>query len=540
MGRYQSSDEQPDDESASILLIEDNPTDARYIELLVEELDDGQYELVHVWDLAAGLEQISQESVDVVLLDLNLPDSLGLDTVRTLHSAAPSVPIVVLTATNEDQMAVQALQLGAQDYLPKDGIEPSLLVRSVRYAIERKRLTERAHAHLKAEQLIASLSSILIGVDEKGRVTRWNECAADTFGIPSRTVHGRPLRECDIPWIDEGAADEILSCLSSDVSRKFEDLRFADSDGRERLLSLTVSPVKTRSGDRAGLVLLGAETTEKRRLEEQLRQSQKLECVGQLAAGMSHEFKNLLTAVRGFTELAMHETVEDSEAYQYMEQVLAATERAAQITNQLLGFSRRQDLKRTNVQLNSAVSSVVEMLQPLIGWHINLTATCTNELWSIQADQGLLEQVLLNLCLNARDAMPDGGALAISTTNVQISENEAVANPNLHPGRYVCLTVTDTGYGMSPETTARIFEPFFTTKPRGKGTGLGLSMVYGIILQHQGVVDVQSEPGAGTQFAIYLPATNGEPTAKSGRQSSSWRHESESVDVVSLADSVVP
>ncbi|MBC8871914.1 MAG: response regulator [Planctomycetes bacterium] len=249
-----------------------------------------------------------------------------------------------------------------------------------------------------------------------------------------------------------------------------------------------------------------------REKDEQLRQKQKLEAIGSLAGGVAHEFNNLLQAIRGYNQFAMDQLSADDQAYQDLQQSLVATDRAAALTRQLLNFSRRESLSKTAVDLNDVVQAVVKMMQPVIGERIQICTDLDNEIGTVLADPTMLQQALMNLSINSRDAMPEGGKLIVRTDTIAISEMYADTHPDVRPGHYARIIITDTGHGMSPEVRQRIFEPFFTTKEVGKGTGLGLAMVYGVVTEHTGAVHVYSEPGEGTTFRIYLPLQDA-PTA---------------------------
>ena len=245
--------------------------------------------------------------------------------------------------------------------------------------------------------------------------------------------------------------------------------------------------------------------TELAERDEQLRQSQKLEAIGSLAGGIAHEFNNLLQAIRGYTRYAMKGLLEEESRYQDLQQVMAAAERATSLTRQLLGFSRHEEIDRRELNPVTVLRSVVNMLRPLIGAPIKIITNASGQLGTIFADPGLIQQMLLNLCINARDAMPDGGHIMLTLRRRYFSEKNYKLKSLPKPGPYLLMSVTDNGSGMSPEVQQRIFEPFFTTKEVGVGTGLGLSVVYGIVQQHQGAIDVTSELGFGTTFNVYLP-----------------------------------
>ena len=291
------------------------------------------------------------------------------------------------------------------------------------------------------------------------------------------------------------------------------DFKIRTREGGRRWLSDAAIQVRNESGEVVGTLgilqdITGRKESEedKSRLEAQLRQSQKMEAVGQLAGGVAHDFNNLLQAILGYVTMGMSGLSRDERRYRDLEQVKKAGERAATLTRQLLTVSRRQVLQPSNVNLNDIITDVSKMLRRVIGEHIELAIERGDDLETVRADAGMMEQVILNLSVNARDAMPDGGQLTIKTGTTALDAAFCASHAGAHPGRYVLLSVKDTGIGMPPETLEHIFEPFYTTKDAEKGTGLGLSMVYGIVKQHEGLIYTQSELGQGTTFDIYLPA----------------------------------
>ena len=273
------------------------------------------------------------------------------------------------------------------------------------------------------------------------------------------------------------------------------------------------SPITDAGGAMAGVVGVATDITERTQLEEQLRQSQKLESVGRLAGGIAHDFNNMLTAINGYAELIMARLPETDPMREEVEDIKRAAEKASLLTYQLLAFSRKQILRPKTLNLNEVVSDVSKMLQRLIGDDIVIVARLGPDLHPVNADPGQVAQVLMNLSVNARDAMPDGGVLTLETANVDLDADYAAAHLGVQPGRYVMLAVSDTGTGMSPDIQRRIFEPFFTTKPVGKGTGMGLATVHGIVNQSGGSLWVYSEVGHGSTFKIYLPRA-AEPAAR--------------------------
>ena len=311
-------------------------------------------------------------------------------------------------------------------------------------------------------------------------------------------------------WGDPRAQADFLELIKTEHSVKDRELRVTGDDGRVRTY-LTSAEVIDLQGEECILVVSN-DITEHRALEEQLRQSQRIEAIGQLAGGVAHDFNNILTAIAGYSDLSLRRLGIEHPVSKNIEQIQKAGTRAAGLTRQLLAFSRRQILQAKLFDLNSLVADMSTMLHRLIGEDIQLTTMLKPQIGQIKADPGQIEQVLLNLVVNARDAMPVGGKLTIETAKVQLDEDYAGRHISVKPGPYVLLAVTDTGTGMDATTRERIFEPFFTTKDVGKGTGLGLSTVYGIVKQSGGYVWVYSEVGKGTSFKVYLPVVGDHPT----------------------------
>jgi len=266
----------------------------------------------------------------------------------------------------------------------------------------------------------------------------------------------------------------------------------------------------TRDSDGYPRYLQGVmlDITERKQIEAQFVQAQKMQAVGQLAAGVAHDFNNILTAISGYSDLLLSQLAVDDPVRPHAQEIERAAYRAARLTRQLLAFSRRQVLEPHVLDLKAVVTEMVNMLQRLVGENINVRVTLAEHLGHIRADPGQIEQVIMNLAVNSRDAMPNGGTLAIQTANAALGPEECAELGELTAGDYVMLAVTDTGIGMSAEVKARVFEPFFTTKELGKGTGLGLATCYGIVRQSGGQMSVHSEPGQGTTFKIYLPHVN--------------------------------
>lgn len=375
-----------------VLLIEDNEDDVTLIREMLSENEELGVTLDWADRLGTGLAQLTRDTIDLVLLDLSLSDSRGLDTFTTVQAHAQDLPIIVLTGLDDEAMARQAVRKGAQDYLVKGRLDGYSLSRAARYAVDRKQ-AEKA------------------------------------------------LRES----------------------------------------------------------------------EAQLRQAQKMESIGQLACGIAHDFNNLLTVINSYSDMLLGDMgFDDTFRQSGLEQIKEAGHRAASLTRQLLAFSRRQILEPKVLDLNEAVSSMAKLLRRLIGEDIALVLCPHPQLGRVKADPGQVEQIIMNLAVNARDAMPGGGQVTIETMNVELDGSSTRTHPAGRPGSYVLLAVSDTGCGMNADTLARIFEPFFTTKEFGKGTGLGLATVDGIVKQSGGSIRVSSDLGKGTTFKIFFPCVESE------------------------------
>ncbi len=312
-------------------------------------------------------------------------------------------------------------------------------------------------------------------------------------------------------WLEAIHPEDLSRILEASVNKQTggiydEIYRIVRPDGSLRWIHDRAFPIRDAVGEVYRIVGTAEDITRQRELEEQFRQAQKMESIGQLAGGVAHDFNNLLTVINCYSQLLLESPGLPPDAGEMLKEVFTAGERAAKLTQQLLTFSRKQAIRTEIIDLNEIVTDVAKMLRRLIGENIELQMSMSEGLPPITADVGMMDQVLMNLAVNARDAMPKGGRLSISTKLENIDEQSARQNSEARPGQFVCLKIRDTGCGMSPEVLTRIFEPFFTTKEIGKGTGLGLATVFGIVKQHNGWIEVESEPGSGAAFKVFLPA----------------------------------
>jgi len=510
-------------EHLRLLMVEDDENDAELVRI---ELEKGGFDLD--WDrvdsepdLAAALTQ----SWDIIISDFAMPGFSGLRAFDMYRRMGTDVPFIFVSGALGEDRAVQAMRAGARDYFLKGNL--TRLTEAVRR--ELKEANNRRERRLADEMTLreqrrlalaieASNAGVFeLGLAEDGAVEfsgAWRDILGFEPGeLPRSTSALRTWALERLHPEDEAAVWEGLRAFNAGQKERYAaEFRLRHRKGRwvdlalfARAMERSPSGAPTRV---AGVVL---DQSASRQLEAQLRQAQKMEAVGQLAGGVAHDFNNLLTAILSFGTFALEAVPADSPEAQDIQEVLRAAQRAQTLTSQLLAFSRKNAIAPRIVNLNDVVASAGRILARLLGADIDLKIQAAADLGNAKIDHDAFEQVLLNLAVNARDAMPDGGQLTIETENVYLDTSPSIGHgANVPPGDYVVIAVSDSGTGMTPETQARIFEPFFTTKEPGRGTGLGLSTCYGIVKQADGFIWVYSELGKGTTFRIYLPRV-GEP-----------------------------
>jgi two-component system cell cycle sensor histidine kinase/response regulator CckA len=471
-----------------VLLVEDNAVDARFITGLLR-VPSTALQCIHVTRLVDALASLERDHPDVILLDLNLEDSNGYETFSRIRLAAYGEAILVLSGSDDEELAIKTVREGAQDYLVKGTFDGRLLLRSIRYAIERKR-SEEALRHSEATVRAIfenSLDGIVI-FEGNGICLEANAAAAVLLNLPRTDLIGKRLCDFCEKGFEEVWAE--LSLAESGRGQFWAHLK----NGSRRLVDYCFT-ANILPGQHLAML---RDITEQQDMEEQLRDSQKMEAVGRLAGGVAHDFNNILGIISGHAELLQSNAsgqVERGRA----EKIISATEKAASLTRQLLAFGRKQVMSLKLLDLAAVLEGLSSMVDCLMGADVQISIHANKRLGLVRADQSQMEQVIMNLTANASEAMPDGGALTITIDSYQSS----IDNPELPPGQYARLSVTDTGVGMSAEVQSRVFEPFFTTKKTG--SGLGLSTVYGIVKQSGGYITVQSTPQRGTTFSVCLP-----------------------------------
>jgi len=349
----------------------------------------------------------------------------------------------------------------------------------------------------------------IVTTDVRGRVTYWSPRAEELLGYRPDEVLGRPVAELQRGGRE--AARALMRRLREEDRIREHEAEILARNGRWVECRFSLALLRDAAGAAIGTLAILEDTSERKRLEAQLRQAQKMEAVGRLAGGIAHDFNNLLAVIMGHSDLILSVLRKGDALAHDVEQIRRASERAATLTRQLLAFSRRQFLQPQVIDVNTLAGNMASMLRRLIGEDVQLELRLDPAAGRVSADPGQLEQVVMNLAVNARDAMPRGGRLTVETSPAALDQAFVSTHPGSTAGAHVCLSIHDTGCGMGPDVLAHLFEPFFTTKEPGRGTGLGLSTVYGIVKQHRGYIDVQSEPGRGSTFSVYLPRVEAQP-----------------------------
>ncbi len=366
------------------------------------------------------------------------------------------------------------------------------------------------HTHQQCRLLIERMPVAYVALDATlDRIVGWNPAAQRIFGWQPEEIVGQS------PWVlvppsAKRRVQEVLQRLRQGDMNCHSTNENVTKDGRLVACEWHNTPLVTPDGTLAGLVAMGVDVSEHARLQDQFRQAQKMEAIGQLAGGIAHDFNNLLTVITGYGDVVLHALPPGHPSRDLVEEITKAGQRAASLTRQLLAFSRKAVLAPRVLDVNAVVLDMEKMLRRMIGEDIDLAVRLQPTVGAVRADPGQLEQVLMNLAVNARDAMPQGGQLTIETRDVDLDAAYAHAHAEVRPGHYVLVAVSDTGVGMTAEVKRHLFEPFFTTKGVGRGTGLGLATVHGIVKQAGGHVEVYSEAGVGTAFKVYLPRYEGE------------------------------
>jgi hypothetical protein len=498
-----------------VLQVEDSEDDAA-IEVI--ELRRAGFEPVarRVDNRGEMILAIAQGPWEVVLCDHAMPTFNSTRALQVLREHGLDIPLIIVSGMMGEDVAVEALKMGAADYVLKGNLRRlgPAVTRALKDAEERRRVREVEEGlrrNIERQRaILEALPLALYTARLSGSLgTNWiTDNAERLSGFPLERFTGEEaFREMRVHPEDLPAYREALRGLGSSGSVAVE-YRWQTADGRWRWFLDHATVVAGQDAGPKEILGVWVDITDRKLLEQQLRQAQKMEAIGRLAGGVAHDFNNLLTVILGYSDLLLGGLAEGHPGRGQLEEIRKAGVQAASLTRQLLAFSRRQVLQMKAFDLNRTVADMEKMIRRLVGEDVQVGTSLAPALGSIRADPGQVEQVIMNLVVNARDAMPRGGSLTIETANLVVGmDEEDGLGGNLRPGSFAALSVTDTGVGMDAETRKRIFEPFFTTKPAGKGTGLGLATVHGIVVQSGGQLGLRTEPGRGTTFRVLFPLT---------------------------------
>jgi len=490
-----------------ILIVDDEPRMCDSLEVL---LSNEGYKTQTACSGQEALKRLEERDIDLVLLDIVMPDMNGLDIMDHIKQRQLDSLVIVITGHASMDSAIESLRRGAHDYLRKP-FEFDELVKRVENAVEQKRLKKEYEvingklrlSERRYQYLVKNSPDIIYTVDMEGSFTYVNPAWERVLEHAAEMVIGRTFADFASQEAAAGCLNMLKKVEREGVTISDASCTLVHKDGSSRLFSMSGAPNLDSNGKVVGMVGMFRDITEQKKLEAQLAQAQKMQAIGTLAGGIAHDFNNLLMGIQGRTSLMFLTTDCTDSHYEHLKGIESIVESGANLTKQLLGFARGGKYEVKPTDLNKLIDRSAQMFGRTKK-EITMHTKFDGGIWTVEVDRGQIEQVMLNLYVNAWHAMPEGGNLFLRTNNVHLQHEDALPF-GIEPGPYVKITIEDTGVGMDDATQGRIFEPFFTTKEMGRGTGLGLASAYGIIKNHGGIIDVSSERGGGTIFSILLP-----------------------------------
>ena len=496
-----------------VLIVGDREEDFFLVREILERNQNAlPTELDHVNSLDEAKDILRRGGCGLVLFEHSAGDAAAIKTLSEFTHGGATVPFILLTEHADEKTVAEIIQNSTWDYMDKSQMNGTNLVSTIRrtlnvHSVQQQRQSAEESLRKLSRAVEQSADAVMI-TDREGKIEYVNPAFEKLTGYSHEEVTGKTPRILKSGQQDSGTFRELWETIvSGNVYRNI--LLNQKKNGDLYYLEQNISPVRDAQGNITHFISNGRDLTERLGLEAQLLQAQKMDAIGRLAGGVAHDFNNLLTIITSYSELALDAVVPASPLEGKLNEILSAARRAAQLTRQLLAFSRKQAQALRVVELNPVIEGICKTLHRLIGEDIELKFAAGENLRRVRVDPVQIEQILMNLAANARDAMPQGGQLKIETSDVHLDDAYVDRKHAVIPtGRYALITITDTGTGIPAEHLPHIFEPFYTTKPSGKGTGLGLATVYGIVKQNHGFIWAYSEVGMGTVFKIYLPAVS--------------------------------
>lgn len=512
-------------ELVNILLVEEDTGDDAMLKQYLET-SSLCYNLYRCNELDDAIGVLYSTNIGIVLIDLELPGNFGVENLTIISPHCKDIPIIVMTGCEDEEFAVKALKSGASDYLIKGRIDAFTLLRSLRYAMERhhtQRMLEATDRLLRVA-LTQMPVAVVLAKAPLADILVCNQAANEMMSTePPADITQVSAESHLIYWSCHHPDGEVchfeqyplIQAIKYGLVTKNKEMLMKTREG-DRWVSVSASPLLDDNGKIVAGIMMFPETTELKSAQQALLESrneihqyERMEAIGQLAGGVAHDFNNLLTVITSFAEFAVDELKDADPLKSDLVQILDAANRGSSLTKQLLAFSKKQVLEPVILDVNELLRDLEKMLDRLIGENIFFEMMYEKNIGMIHADPAQIDQVIVNLVVNARDAMPNGGSISLQTTNFFVDEEFVSLHPYASFGEFVRIRISDTGRGMSEAIMERIFEPFFSTKPHQKGTGLGLSTVYGIVKQSNGIIEVESVLGQGSIFNVYFPRAEG-------------------------------
>ncbi|RUT05476.1 histidine kinase [Dulcicalothrix desertica PCC 7102] len=483
-----------------VLLIDDDEDDYILTRDWFFEFQVAGCELEWVSCYEAGLVEIAKHQHDVYLVDYRLGKGNGLELLRVAVASGTTAPMILLTGQGERDIDIEAMQAGAADYLEKSQLNAALLERSIRYALERK----RAERKIREQAALLNVATDAIFVcNLKNQILFWNQAAERLYGWKEEEAIGKQTIQL---WQEKNLSQlqSAFNILLRNGAWEGE-LKQTTKSGNIIIVESRWTLVPEFDNKAQAVLVVNTDITQKKQLEAQFFRAQRLESIGTLASGIAHDLNNVLAPILMTAQL-LESQLRDERSQRLLPILISNAKRGANLVKQVLSFTRGIEGERTLTQIKHLLTEIQQIIKETFPKSIQVSVNIHPELWTVIGNATQLHQVLMNLCVNARDAMPQGGKLEISAENLFIDENFANMNIEAKVGNYILVSITDTGVGIPSDIVDRIFEPFFTTKELGKGTGLGLSTVLGIVKSHGGFINVTSDVNRGSKFQVYLPA----------------------------------